>query len=222
MNRQPVTHIPTAKRLLNQIGSRYALSNATLIAFAVPAFATTLIFESTKLEQPLSLRMFFSLIGYLATIAVLLFARIYLPDKPRPSRPGLILMVFAIAGYVRGIVLTLISNYTVGISLDETLYRILGGPIFTTVMLTLCTVLVANNLRHREALRDLTTKRHQLELRSAGDRAKAEVQREELLSKVREILAPAISRVQGNLSSDSVQGAINSLTSTIDKVIRPL
>ena len=33
-------HRPTAKRLLNQIGSRYALSNQVMFFFLLPAYGT--------------------------------------------------------------------------------------------------------------------------------------------------------------------------------------
>jgi hypothetical protein len=84
-------HRPTGKRLLNQIGSRYALSNQVILFFLLPAYGTGLIFESLRLETNLLERFLVSTAGYLAVVAVLILARRMLVGKPVKSRPVFVL-----------------------------------------------------------------------------------------------------------------------------------
>ena len=129
-------HRPTAKRLLNQIGSRYALSNQVMLFFLLPAYGTGLIFESLRLETDFLERFVVSTSGYLATIAVLLIARQLLVGREQKSRPGFVLAAFLVAGFARGVVILVLDVATGQHTVGEELFRLLGGPIFTFVTLT--------------------------------------------------------------------------------------
>jgi signal transduction histidine kinase len=215
-------HRPTGKRLLNQIGSRYALSNQVMVFFLLPAYGTGLIFESLRLETNLLERLVVSTSGYLATIAVLLFARRLLAGRALKSRPGFVLTAFLLAGFARGIVILVLDVATGQHTGGEELFRLLGGPVFTFVTLTVSAVLASNYQRHRESLVALADERYRLQIRSAGIKAKVQIQREELLSKVRVLLDPAIAKIQANLGGQSSTDAISSLQSTVEEVVRPL
>ena len=215
-------HRPTAKRLLGQIGSRYALSNLVVLLFLIPAFGTGLIFESLRLDTNLLERFLVSTAGYLAVAAVLILARKLLVGKPVKSRPVFVLAAFLIAGFARGVVLLGVDVLTGHHQIGQELFRLLGGPIFTFVTLTLAAVLASNYQRHRESLSALADERYRLQIRSAGIRAKVQIQREELLEKVRSLLDPAIAKIQANLTGKSSTEAIASLRSTVDEVVRPL
>lgn len=215
-------HRPTGRRLLNQIGSRYALSNQVLVFFLVPAYGTGLIFESLRLETTFIERLVVSTSGYLATIAVLVIARRLLVGKPEKSRPGFVLMVFLLAGFARGLVILALDIATNQHTEGEELFRLIGGPIFTFVTLTVSAVLASNYQRHRESLVALADERYRLQIRSAGIQAKVQIQREELLGKVRLLLDPAIAKIQSTLGGSSSTEAISSLQSTVEEVVRPL
>jgi len=215
-------HRPTGKRLLNQIGSRYALSNQVLLFFLLPAYGTGLIFESLRRETNLLERFGVATAGYLATISVLLLARRLLKGKEVKSRPVFVLGVFLLSGLTRGVVILGLDVLTGQHQAGEELFRLLGGPIFTFVTLTLAAVLASNYQRHRESLAALADERYRLQIRSAGIRAKVQIQREELLEKVRSLLDPAIAKIQANLTGQSSTEAIDSLRSTVDDVVRPL
>jgi signal transduction histidine kinase len=215
-------HRPTAKRLLNQIGSRYALSNQVLLFFIIPAYGTGLVFESLRLDTNFFERFAVASAGYLATILTLIVARTIWPGEPGKSRPGFVLAVFLIAGAFRGVTILTADVITGQHQVGEELFRLLGGPLFTFVTLTVAAVLASNYQRHRESLAELADERYRLQIRSAGIRAKVEIQREELQSKVRNLLDPAISKIQGSLSGQSSVAVINSLQSTVDEVVRPL
>jgi signal transduction histidine kinase len=215
-------HRPTAKRLLNQIGSRYALSNQVILLFLIPAYGTGLIFESLRLETNLLERFLVATAGYVAAAAVLLLARRLLVGKPVVSRPAFVLTAFLLAGFARGVVILTLDVLTGQHQPGQELFRLLGGPIFTFVTLTLAAVLASNYQRHRESLAALADERYRLQIRSAGIRAKVQIQREELLEKVRSLLDPAIAKIQANLTGKSSTEAIDSLRSTVDDVVRPL
>lgn len=215
-------HRPTGKRLLNQIGSRYALSNQVLLFFLLPAYGTGLIFESLRLDTNLPERFAVATAGYLTTIAVLLVARRMLIGKEEKSRPVFVLTAFLLSGLARGIVILGLDVLTGQHQVGEELFRLLGGPIFTFVTLTLSAVLASNYQRHRESLAALADERYRLQIRSAGIRAKVQIQREELLAKIRSLLDPAIAKIQVNLSGQSSTEAIDSLRQTVDEVVRPL
>ena len=215
-------HRPTAKRLLNQIGSRYALSNQVLLFFLIPAYGTGFIFESLRLDTNFFERFAVATAGYLATILTLIAARTIWPGKPNISRPGFVLAVFLIAGAFRGLTILIADILTEQHESGQEFFRLLGGPVFTFVTLTVSAVLASNYQRHRESLSVLADERYRLQIRSAGIRAKVQIQREELLSKVRNLLDPAIARIQANLSGQSSGEVIKSLQSTVDDVVRPL
>ena len=215
-------HRPTAKRLLNQIGSRYALSNQVLLFFLIPAYGSGFVFESLRLDTTFLERFLVATAGYLATIFILIAARTIWPWKKNNSRPGFVLVVFLIAGAFRGVTILIAEIITGQHQAGEELFRLLGGPVFTFVTLTVAAVLASNYQRHTESLSELADERYRLQLRSAGIRAKVEIQREELQSKVRNLLNPAISKIQESLSSQSSVAVINSLQSTVDEVVRPL
>ena len=215
-------HRPTAKRLLNQIGSRYALSNQVLLFFLIPAYGSGFVFESLRLDTNFLERLLVATAGYLATILILIVARTIWPVEKNKSRPGFVLAVFLIAGAFRGVTLLTAEIITGQHQAGEELYRLLGGPVFTFVALTVAAVLASNYQRHKESLSVLADERYRLQIRSAGIRAKVQIQREELQSKVRNLLDPAISKIQASLSSHSSVAVINSLRSTVDEVVRPL
>lgn len=214
-------HRPSGMRLLRQIGSRYALSNQTLLLFAIPAFGSGLIFDLLRLEGPLAIRVLVTIAGYVATVLPLLIARIFLPDRPRESKPGWIVLVFLLAGFIRGATLLGLGILNGEYEPGDEIFRLVGAPVFTFAMLSVCAVLASNYRRHREALDELANERYRLQLRSAGIAAKVEVQREELLSKIRNLLDPAIKKVQQSLSGEG-QSAVESLRATVDEVVRPL
>jgi signal transduction histidine kinase len=215
-------HRPTAKRLLNQIGSRYALSNQVFLFFLIPAYGSGFVFESLRLDTTFVERFLVATAGYLATILTLIAARTIWPGEKNKSRPGFVLAVFLIAGVFRGVTVLTAEIITGQHQAGEELFRLLGGPVFTFVTLTVSAVLASNFQRHRESLSELADERYRLQIRTAGIRAKVQIQREELLSKVRNLLDPAISKIQASLTGQSSVAVIRSLQSTVDEVVRPL
>lgn len=215
-------HRPTARRLLNQIGSRYALSNQVLLFFIIPAYGSGLIFESLRMETTFLERFSVSTAGYLATIIPLIIARRALVGKEDKSRPGFVLLMFFLAGFLRGVTILVADEITGQHQQGEELFRLIGGPLYTFATLTVAAVLASNYQRHRDALAALADERYRLQIRSAGIRAKVQIQREELLSKVKNLLDPAIAKIQAGLSGQPSRAVIQSLQSTVEDVVRPL
>ena len=215
-------HRPTAKRLFQQVGSRYALSNPVLFLFLIPAYGVGLIFDQTRTDTTFEYRLLSTTVGYFATIIPLLIARILLPNKPRKSRPALMMMVFSLAGLIRGATLLEFSILTKQFQEGELLYRLVGGPLFTLIALILNSIVVSNYARHKEALVLLAAERLRLQVRSAGVLARVQQQQEELTAKVETLIRPAIRKIQETFSSDSSAEVISSLRNAADEVVRPL
>jgi signal transduction histidine kinase len=215
-------HRPTAKRLFQQVGSRYALSNPVLLLFLVPAFGVGLIFDQTRSDATFEYRVLSTTIGYIATITPLLIARIFLPNKPRLSRPALMMMVFLFAGLIRGATLLEFSILSGEFQEGELIYRLVGGPLFTLISLILNSILVSNYSRHKEALVSLAAERLRLQVRSAGVLARVQQQQEELVDKVEALIRPAIRKIQETFTTDSSAAVISSLRDAADEVVRPL
>ena len=215
-------HRPTAKRLFQQVGSRYALSNPVLLLFLIPAFGVGLIFDQTRSDATFEYRLLSATIGYVATIIPLLIARIFLPNEPRPSRPALMMMVFLFAGLIRGATLLEFSIVSGEFQEGELIYRLVGGPLFTLISLILNAILVSNYARHKEALVSLAAERLRLQVRSAGVLARVQQQQEELVDKVETLIRPAIRKIQETFTTDSSAAVISSLRDAADEVVRPL
>jgi signal transduction histidine kinase len=215
-------HRPTAKRLFQQVGSRYALSNPVLLLFLIPAFGVGIIFDQTRSDATFEYRLISATIGYIATIIPLLIARIFLPNKPRPSRPALLMAIFALAGLIRGVTILEFSILSGQFQEGELLYRLVGGPLFTLIALVLNAIVASNYARHKEALVLLAAERLRLQVRSAGVLARVQQQQEELASKVETLIRPAIRKIQETFNSDSSSAVIISLRIAADEVVRPL
>jgi hypothetical protein len=80
-------------------------------------------FDQTRSDSTFEYRLISATIGYMATIVPLLIARIFLPNKPRPSRPALLMVVFATAGLIRGLTLLEFSILSGQFQEGEILYR---------------------------------------------------------------------------------------------------
>ena len=215
-------HRPTAKRLFQQVGSRYALSNPVLLLFLIPAFGVGIIFDQTRSDSTFEYRLISATIGYIATIIPLLIARIFLPNTPRPSRPALMMVVFALTGLIRGGTLLEFSILSGQFQEGELVYRLVGGPLFTLIALVLNAIVASNYARHKEALVLLAAERLRLQVRSAGVLARVQQQQEELASKVETLIRPAIRKIQETFTSDSSSAVIISLRNAADEVVRPL
>jgi len=215
-------HRPTAKRLFQQVGSRYALSNQVLLLFLIPAYGVGIIFEQTRSDSTFGYRFLSATVGYLATITPLLIARIFLPNKPRKSRPALIMVIFLLAGLIRGATLLELSIWSGEFQEGELLYRLVGGPIFTLMALILNAIVASNYARHKQALVSLAAERLRLQVRSAGVLARVQQQQEELAAKVEILIRPAIRKIQETFTTDSSDAVISSLRNAADEVVRPL
>jgi signal transduction histidine kinase len=193
-----------------------------LLLFLVPAFGVGLIFDQTRSDATFEYRLLSATIGYFATIIPLLIARIFLPNKPRPSRPALMMAVFLLAGLIRGATLLEVSILSGEFQEGELLYRLVGGPLFVLISLILNSILVSNFARHREALVALAAERLRLQVRSAGVLARVQQQQEELVDKVETLIRPTMRKIQETFTTDSSAAVISSLRDAADEVVRPL
>jgi signal transduction histidine kinase len=132
------------------------------------------------------------------------------------------MMVFALAGLIRGATLLEFSILSGQFQEGELLYRLVGGPLFTLIALILNAIVASNYARHKEALSLLAAERLRLQVRSAGVLARVQQQQEELAAKVETLIRPAIRKIQETFTSDSSSAVISSLRNAADEVVRPL
>jgi signal transduction histidine kinase len=121
------------------------------------------------------------------------------------------MVVFALAGLIRGVTLLEFSILSGQFQEGEILYRLVGGPLFTLISLILNAIVVSNYARHKEALALLAAERLRLQVRSAGVLARVQQQQEELGDKVESLIRPAIRKIQETLASASSAAVIGSL-----------
>jgi signal transduction histidine kinase len=132
------------------------------------------------------------------------------------------MVIFALAGLIRGLTLLELSILSGEFQEGEILYRLVGGPLFTLIALILNAIVASNYARHKEALAQLAAERLRLQVRSAGVLARVQQQQEELTEKVESLIRPAIKRIQETLTSASSAAVIGSLRNAADEVVRPL
>jgi len=208
-------------------GSRYALTAPVFGLLAIPAIVSVIILYSANDEGPLWLWWLLTGISWGVPVAVLLiFRATVLPVRERPSRPGLTLIAFVVAGLVRGLALVPVT-VALGIAQPGSLVtRILGGAIFMSLVLSLSALAVAAARTYRVAADGLFATQVELEelKQSMGERIRQ--QRLLLLDRAMSALAPTMESLRVILASvqtreDAAKVALD-LRDTVDVVIRPL
>jgi signal transduction histidine kinase len=162
-----------------------------------------------------------ALLGYLSVAAVLLLARILLSGMTPPAI--VYLLVFLLAGFVRGVVIFQVGTEFGVIPPDEWQYRLLGSPLFILVSLSLVTVLVSNSQRATKELANLETSRLVLEKRLSSMRAEISRMNSEVAGNVSGLISPVIQELMVKIKgSKELAREIQELRTTVDEVVRPL
>jgi signal transduction histidine kinase len=162
-----------------------------------------------------------ALLGYLSVAAVLLLARNLLSGMTPPAI--VYLLVFLLAGFVRGVVIFQVGTEFGVIPPDEWQYRLLGSPLFILVSLSLVTVLVSNSQRATKELANLETSRLVLEKRLSSMRAEISRMNSEVAGNVSGLISPVIQELMVKIKgSKELAREIQELRTTVDEVVRPL
>lgn len=226
MTRTDSNRLITFNRGLGQIGSKYALSNATLAAFAFPAYLTSLIFDYGRLGGNFFNWVIVGTYGYLAVIVSLVAIREVIRYFKLQPPAWLYLAFLFFAGLLRGLAIYLTGNGLKLFDESEFQFRVLGGPIYSGALLAICVILVSNISRERETQRQVESRGLVLQNRVLSMQNEIESQNSELLSRVRGLLVPVIDQVQNRISKLSnkagAEDAVTALQETVEDVVRPL
>ncbi len=210
-------------RAVQQLGGKYSLSNETILGAAVPVILSNMVLDYGREDGTLGNWLLISVLGYSAVVAILLAARRLLASAS--PRAYVYLLIFLVAGLVRGAVIYQTGKELGVIPAEEWQYRLLGSPLFILVSLSLVTILVSNSLRATAELEKLETSRLLLEKRLNSMRAEISRMNAEVAGRVSGLISPVIQelmqKIQGAKSSE-LGREVKALRSTIDDVIRPL
>jgi len=221
MTENPTTPIFRMARAVQQIASPYSLSNQTILAAAVPVVLSNLVLDFGREKGSFGNWFFIAVLGYLSVAAVLVLARNLLAEKTPPAI--IYLLVFLIAGFVRGIVIFQVGTEFGVIPPGEWQYRLLGSPLFILVSLSLVTVLVSNSVRATQELAKLETSRLVLEKRLSSMRAEISRMNSEVAGNVSGLISPVIQELIVKIKgSKELNREIQELRTTVDEVVRPL
>jgi signal transduction histidine kinase len=221
MTENPTTPIFRMARAVKQIASPYSLSNQTILAAAVPVVLSNLVLDFGREKGTFGNWLLIALLGYLSVAAVLLLARNLLSGMTPPAI--VYLLVFLLAGFVRGVVIFQVGTEFGVIPPDEWQYRLLGSPLFILVSLSLVTVLVSNSQRATKELANLETSRLVLEKRLSSMRAEISRMNSEVAGNVSGLISPVIQELMVKIKgSKELAREIQELRTTVDEVVRPL
>jgi signal transduction histidine kinase len=221
MTENPTTPIFRMARAVQQIASPYSLSNQTILAAAVPVVLSNLVLDFGREKGTFGNWLLIALLGYLSVAAVLLLARNLLSGMTPPAI--VYLLVFLLAGFVRGVVIFQVGTEFGVIPPDEWQYRLLGSPLFILVSLSLVTVLVSNSQRATKELANLETSRLVLEKRLSSMRAEISRMNSEVAGNVSGLISPVIQELMVKIKgSKELAREIQELRTTVDEVVRPL
>jgi len=221
MTENPTTPIFRMARAVQQISSPYSLSNQTILAAAVPVVLSNLVLDFGREKGTFGNWLLIALLGYLSVAAVLLLARNLLSGMTPPAI--VYLLVFLLAGFVRGVVIFQVGTEFGVIPPDEWQYRLLGSPLFILVSLSLVTVLVSNSQRATKELANLETSRLVLEKRLSSMRAEISRMNSEVAGNVSGLISPVIQELMVKIKgSKELAREIQELRTTVDEVVRPL
>jgi signal transduction histidine kinase len=221
MTENPTTPIFRMARAVQQIASPYSLSNQTILAAAVPVVLSNLVLDFGREKGSFGNWLLIALLGYLSVAAVLVLARNLLSGMTPPAI--VYLLVFLLAGFVRGVVIFQVGTEFGVIPPDEWQYRLLGSPLFIVVSLSLVTVLVSNSQRATKELANLETSRLVLEKRLSSMRAEISRMNSEVAGNVSGLISPVIQELMVKIKgSKELAREIQELRTTVDEVVRPL
>ena len=221
MTENPTTPIFRMARAVQQIASPYSLSNQTILAAAVPVVLSNLVLDFGREKGTFGNWFLIALLGYLSVAAVLVLARNLLSGMTPPAI--VYLLVFLLAGFVRGVVIFQVGTEFGVIPPDEWQYRLLGSPLFILVSLSLVTVLVSNSVRATKELANLETSRLVLEKRLSSMRAEISRMNSEVAGNVSGLISPVIQELMVKIKgSKELAREIQELRTTVDEVVRPL
>lgn len=210
------------------LGRSDSLNWRTHIFFAIPALLTGMLFDYPRLGGgPIGSWTLLIVVAILTPIITIeLLSQLAGKSgwqKPRPLLVGAILMI---AGLVRGMVIYFLGGAFGLVPADDLLFRLVGGPLYVLAVYMVSNYIVLASIDHRRISSTLEQERANLKASKQGFESQLNSLRLAQMSRVRELLAPAIWELRkllqdASLSKDATR-AITALRQLNEDVVRPL
>jgi two-component sensor histidine kinase len=159
-------------------------------------------------------------------VVLFVFRVLWLPVKPRASRPVLTLGAFITAGAVRGAVIYYCEPLFGLHSWSDPVIRFISEIITIGAAFSVIAIEIAARLTYRDALRQLAQDREDLLQLQMNAAEQFHAQREALLTEAQSILNPILESLKGSLNSAHDAKTLTSLSQrmrdVVDDTIRPL
>lgn len=214
---------------LEQIGGQYALSGPVAAVSFIWLTAISMTYDSVRLGSSAAGWLVASAIAHLVVMAIALPIRAtLLPVKPRESKPGLTLGVYAFLGVTRS---TTIGALAVLFELAPTAefgYRQVAGLFSITTGLAITSIVVSSIIQRQESLTFLRTEREQLSAIKDESENLFEEKRKEVLDIIDHSIKPSLDEINEALNQNSESNAqlteqtTKLISALIDQQLRPI
>ena len=209
------------------LGRSDSLNWRTHLLFAGPALLTGLIFDYPRLGAPVGAWILLVLFAILVPVVVIELLSQVLGKanwaKPKPIAVALILLL---AGFLRGATFYFVGGAFGFVPEEDAAFRLLGGPLYVLAAYMVANYIVLASMDHRRIASTLKSERENLKLSKQSFESQLTSLRLAQMSRVRELLAPALWELGKLLKDASVSKdasrAIGALRQLNEDVVRPL
>ena len=221
-------HKSTGLGAYHYLGRRDSLDWRTHLMFAGPALLTGIIFDYPRLGGgPVGAWTLLVLFAILVPVVVIeLLSQVLGKNgwtKPKPIVVGLVLLL---AGFARGATFYFVGGAFGFVPEQDMAYRLIGGPLYVLAAYMVSNYIVLASLDHRTIASRLRDERANLKISKQSFETQLTNLRLAQMSRVRELLAPAIWELGKLLKDASVSKdasrAIDALRKLNEDVVRPL
>lgn len=211
----------------HSLGRPDALNWRVHALFALPALTTGLIYDYPRLGGSITAWLLLIVVAIIVPILVIeLLAQLVGKQKWKKSRPLVSGAILLVAGFFRGITFLFLGGAFDIVPPTDLPFRLVGGPIFVLTLYMLFNYIILARMDHRRISGELQQERQKLNLSRQSFEAELTTLRFAQMSRVRELLAPALWELgkllkDASLSRDA-SSAIAALRNLNDQVVRPL
>jgi len=210
------------------LGRSDSLNWRSHIFFAVPAALTGIFFDFPRLGGgPLAGWTLLLIAAILAPIVVIeLLSQLFGKSTWQKPKPMVVILILIFAGLARGATFHFLGGAFDIVPADDLTYRLVGGPLYVGAVYMVGNYILLASIDHRRISSTLQEERTNLKLSKQGFESQLSSLRLAQMSRVRELLAPAIWELgkllkDASLSKDASR-AIEALRQLNEEIVRPL